>query len=128
MVLQPHSMSNMPHAGRLRKRRKIGQNQLRSYVVGNCGFTGLVGMALAGCHTVRNRLSDLRECSKESAELRGTNAETMSVVRASFSVTLAALRLPENRVRRSCHRVRVPIRGRNYLTPRGATNSQWFVW
>src|SRR5271155_2147612 len=66
VVLQPHAVSDVPHAGWLRKRCEVGQNQFGSDFVRYCGFARLVGVALAGRHTVSNRLTDLPECSKES--------------------------------------------------------------
>ena len=64
MVLQPHAMSDAPHAGGLRKRFEVGEDEFRRDLVRYGRFAGFFRMARAGCHTVLDRLTDLQECSK----------------------------------------------------------------
>src|ERR1700678_2361215 len=57
-------MGDSPDCGGLRKSFEVSKDEFRSDFVGYCRFAGFFGVARAGCHTVLDRLTDLRECSK----------------------------------------------------------------
>src|SRR5277367_340089 len=87
-VLQTHAVRDVPDAGRLGKCRKMREEQLRSDIVRDGRFSWFVGMALAGCHTVPHRLTDLRARSKTcfpfSARFFSCNAFQGSVSSSRF--------------------------------------------
>src|SRR5580658_2103053 len=63
-MLQAHAVRDVPDARRLRDRRQMREHQLCSNFVRDGRFSWFVGMALAGCHTVSHRLTDLHARGK----------------------------------------------------------------